>query len=278
MNNYLRQTLFEPFGLKKTGTTSVDSPMRMPPPTYGAAASMEEAPDTSDPLTPAQILLLQTYCGIILYYGRSIDNTVLCPLNKISKRIKNGTKDVQALMDHLIQYLLWHPQTTIVYYPSDMRLGIVSDASYLSEQEAHSRAGGDHRLGSDVTNNGIIDVLTTTIGPVCSSASEAEFGAGFLNARRSLATISALEFLGWKQQPVTIVMDNQVAWGIVNSTCKIKRSRAMSMRFYWLLDREAQQQFRFKWEPGATNLADYFTKIHPTSVYRERRSMYVTDE
>ena len=25
-----------------------------------------------------------------------------------------------------------------------------------------------------------------------------------------------------------------------------------------------QQQFKIQWEPGSTNLADYFTKHHPT--------------
>jgi len=36
----------------------------------------------------------------------------------------------------------------------------------------------------------------------------------------------------------------------------------MDMRFHWLRCREAQNQFRFFWRQGKTNLADYWTKHH----------------
>jgi hypothetical protein len=107
--------------------------------------------------------------------------------------------------------------------------------------------------------------------------SEAEYGSAFLNARKALPTLSALAFLGFTQRPVPLTMDNQVAWGIANDTVKLKRSRAMAMRFHWLRDREAQSQFKFLWAPGADNYADYYTKVHPLATYRERRSWYVTD-
>ncbi len=36
----------------------------------------------------------------------------------------------------------------------------------------------------------------------------------------------------------------------------------MDMQFHWLRDREGQGQFKIYWQPGGTNLADYFTKHH----------------
>ena len=63
---------------------------------------------------------------------------------------------------HLLDYMATHPDAILSYAKSDMILGIHSDASYLSEPKARSRAGG-HLFLSDGTdeapNNGAI--LTT---------------------------------------------------------------------------------------------------------------------
>jgi hypothetical protein len=39
--------------------------------------------------------------------------------------------------------------------------------------------------------------------------------------------------------------------------------QALEMRLNWLKDREAQGQFRFFWDKGTQNNADYHTKHHP---------------
>ena len=50
----------------------------------------------------------------------------------------------------------------------------------------------------------------------------------------------------------------------------------MDMRFHWPRDREAQGQLRFFWNPGKTNLADYFTKHHPPAHHVNVRSEFLT--
>ena len=50
------------------------------------------------------------------------------------------------------------------------------------------------------------------------------------------------------------------------------------MRFYWLIDRVNQGQFKVYWERGNKNLADYFTKHHPASHHRRVRPIYVTTD
>jgi len=50
----------------------------------------------------------------------------------------------------------------------------------------------------------------------------------------------------------------------------------MDMRFHWLRDREAQEQFKFVWRPGKTNLEDYFTKHHPPAHHINVRSEFLT--
>eukprot|EP00804_Cyclotella_cryptica_P031354 CCRYP_012174-RD/>CCRYP_012174-RD protein AED:0.45 eAED:0.45 QI:0/-1/0/1/-1/0/1/0/121 len=65
-------------------------------------------------------------------------------------------------------------------------LAVHSDASYLSETKAHSRAGGHFFLSEDDTspqNNGAVLTLAQIIKPVMSSAAEAKLGALYINAR-----------------------------------------------------------------------------------------------
>ena len=49
------------------------------------------------------------------------------------------------------------------------------------------------------------------------------------------------------------------------------------MRYYWLRDRSAQQQFDIYWKPGSESEADYYTKHHPTKHHRQVRPRYVKD-
>ena len=50
----------------------------------------------------------------------------------------------------------------------------------------------------------------------------------------------------------------------------------MDMRFEWLKDRQAKEQFRFYWRAGKTNLADYFTRHHPPAHHRNVRAEFLT--
>jgi hypothetical protein len=61
----------------------------------------------------------------------------------------------------------------------------------------------------------------------------------------------------------------------MNKTVKQKKSKSMDMRFWWLVDRTQQGQFRIFWAPGILNLADYYTKIHPASHHKKVRPIYL---
>ena len=61
--------------------------------------------------------------------------------------------------------------------------------------------------------------------------------------------------------------DNACASGIINDTVKQRRSKAMDMRFYWIKDRVAQDQYVVHWRKGSNNLANYFTK-HLVDLHR----------
>ena len=102
-----------------------------------------------------------------------------------------------------------------------------------------------------------------------SSATEAELGALYVNAHKGVEIRNILEELGHRQPPTPIQTDNSTAESIINSRVQPKRTKAMDMRFHWLRDRSINQnQFRFFWRPGHTNLADYWTKHHPANHHR----------
>jgi hypothetical protein len=70
-------------------------------------------------------------------------------------------------------------EPAVLTYPkSEMMLAVHSNASYLNEEEAQSRAGGHHFLSEDVPfppNNGAIYNVAEIIKGVMSSAAEAKW-------------------------------------------------------------------------------------------------------
>ena len=169
-----------------------------------------------------------------------------------------------------------------------MILHIHSDASYLSEPKARSRAGGFFYLSDNIDvqspdapqpkPNGAVHILSAILNNVMASATEAEVGALFHNAQDACMLRNALEFLGHPQPATPIQTDNSCAEGIANDTVKQKRSKAIDMRFYWIRDRVKQGQFIVHWKAGRDNLADYFTKHFPASHHRRIRPTYLYEQ
>ncbi len=177
---------------------------------------------------------------------------------------------------------MWtHPDAKIRYRAYDMIPNVHSNASYLSVPKARSRAGGYFFLGSipqdakPIIINGAIHITCTILKLVAASAAEAELGALFLNAQEAKVIRLVLEELGHPQLPTLIHVDNTTTVGIVNNTIKRQLSRAMEMRYFWLLDGEVQKLFRFYYQPGQENLGDYPSKHHSADIHQHVRPYYV---
>ena len=162
-----------------------------------------------------------------------------------------------------------------------MILNIHSDASYFTAAEARSRAGGYFFLGSlpkdgdPIKLNGNILTTCSILKLVAASAAEAELGALFLNAQEAKVIRLILKELGHPQPPTPIHVDNTTAVGIVNNSIKRQRSRAMEMRYFWLLCQEAQRILDISHHPGQENMGDYPTKAHFGQIHRHVRSYYL---
>ena len=108
------------------------------------------------------------------------------------------------------------------------------------------------------------------------SAAEAKIGAMFINARSAVPARKTLEEMGHPQPRTPMQTDNTAAHMVVTNNVQPKRTKPMDMRFHWLRDRESQQQFRYYWRPGPTNLGDYHTKHHPGSHHQNVRPEFIT--
>ena len=193
-----------------------------------------------------------------------MDNTQLHALNELARTVSKGTSDTMEAAIHLLNYIATHNRPRICYKASDMILQIDSDASFQVCEQARSRAGGYHFLGShdNTTFNAPIEVLAKVIKPVMGSAAEAEVAALHMNAQEAIPMRHCLEELGHIQPATRIRTDNQTAQGFIRGTIKQKRSRTFDRQFWWLKDRSTQLQFDIVWDLGIYNLADYYTKHH----------------
>jgi hypothetical protein len=67
---------------------------------------------------------------------------MLVALGTIASQQSKGTQAMAHARTQLLNYTAAHPDVTVRYHASDMYLYVHSDASYLSEAYARSRAGG----------------------------------------------------------------------------------------------------------------------------------------
>ena len=85
--------------------------------------------------------------GSILFYARSVDSTFLVGLNFIAMQQTKATDNTLKRTEDLLDYAATHPEAKIRYRASEMILQIHTDASYLSEPKARSRAAVHYFLG-----------------------------------------------------------------------------------------------------------------------------------
>jgi len=260
-------------------STPQHAPFPCAPIKYGAKKQYAKTESTAAPLNKTDKKFVQKVCGKFLFLGRAVDPTLLCPISAIASQSAKPTMDTMDHTKQLLDYLATQEDAILTYHGSEMVLAVHSDASYLNEPKARSRAGGHFFLSNNAEmppNNGAILNLAHVIKNVMASATEAELAALFINAREAVYIRIILEELGHKQPPTPLQTDNAMADAVVNGKIQPKRTKAMDMRFHWLRDRECQQQFKIYWRPGKLNYADYWTKHHAATHHQNMRKEFLT--
>eukprot|EP00804_Cyclotella_cryptica_P022993 CCRYP_015003-RA/>CCRYP_015003-RA protein AED:0.12 eAED:0.12 QI:0/0/0/1/1/1/2/0/454 len=190
------------------------SPFPTKPIKYGAKKQCAAPPSTAPLLDKKGKKFIQQVCGKLLFLGRAVNSPLLCPISAIASQSAAPTQDTMTQTLQLLDYLATQEEAVLTYHASDMLLAAHSDASYLSEPQARSRAGGHFFLSSNADippNNGAILNIAHIIKHVMASATEAELVALFITAREAVYIRIILMELGHKQPATPLQTDNAMA-------------------------------------------------------------------
>jgi hypothetical protein len=248
-------------------------------PDFGARIQYAEPEDQSVKLDKAGIKRIMEAVGTFYFLARAVDNTMLVALSSLASQQTKGTAQTMDKLVHLLDYAATHPNPSVRFHRSDMVLYCHSDASYLSEPQARSRVGGFFYLGNtnepaeNPSPNGPIHVESRILKNVMTAASEAEIAAIFHNGQETVYIRQILTEIGFPQpSPTRITTDNSTADAFANKRLKIKRSKALDMRYYWIQERT---DLAIHWASGKSNHGDYYTKHHPPSHHIRVRPTYM---
>ena len=114
---------------------------------------------------------------------------MLVALSALASEQASPTQKKEKVMTFLY-YSASQEEAVITYHASDMVLACHSDASYLSEPGARSRAGGHFFMSSNASipsNNRAVLKIAQIIKTVMTSAAKTEIGAMYINTREAVS-------------------------------------------------------------------------------------------
>ena len=136
-----------------------------------------------------------------------------------------------------MDYAALQDEAIVTYRASGMKLAIHSDASYLLELKARSRAGGHMFMASSeeipINNEAVLNI-SQIIKAVMLSAAEAKLGALFITAKTAVSMRQTLEEMGHLQPQTPIQTKSSTAHALLTNRIVPKAMKAMDMRFNWL--------------------------------------------
>ena len=200
------------------------SPYQPQPRKFGKDTDDTIPEDKSPKLDEKRKKVVQQVIGTCLYYARAVDCMVLPAISSIASTQANVREETEQRVKQLLHYLATLPNAKVRFYASKMVLNVHSDASYLSEPGAKSRAAGIYFMGDvpqdgkPILLNGNIFVVCGMLNFVAASAAEAELGALFINGKETKILRLILEKMGRPQPPTPVHCDNKTAAGIANDT------------------------------------------------------------
>ena len=152
---------------------------------YGETVQYAKALDNSPLLPPDGKTYIQQVLGVLMYYGRAVDATLLVALSSIASAQAAPTELTLSLIKQLLNYVSTHPDAIITYERSDMVVAVDSDAHFYMSSDT-----------DDPPNNGAILNISKIMTSVNSSAADAELGALYINACEAVAIRNLLHEMG----------------------------------------------------------------------------------
>ena len=119
------------------------------PPNYGAKIQYAKSIDHSHSLSKGDKTFVMQVTGTFNFYVRAIDSTMLPSLIKIAPEQNAPTKNTMKRVKKFLDCAVSEEEAITMFNSSGMVLAIHSDTSYMSKNNARSRAGGHHFVSSD---------------------------------------------------------------------------------------------------------------------------------
>ncbi len=107
-------------------------------PTYGATVQYAKADNVSPSATNAESQYICQVIGVLLYYGRVADSTILICFSSLAAAQSKPTAHTLSLVKWLLDYVATNPDAILTYKKSNMVLAMHSNTSYLSKPLAQS--------------------------------------------------------------------------------------------------------------------------------------------
>jgi hypothetical protein len=200
--------------------------------TYGMKVQHANAPDDSPPLDQAGKKFIQEVNGVFLFLARAVDLTMLTPLSALASKQAAPTEKMMQTCLQFLDYAASQEDAIATYRASDMKLPIHSDASYLLEPKACSRASGHMFMAGTEEipiNNGAVLNISQIIKAVMSLAMEAKLGMLLINTKTAVSMQWTLEELGHLQPQTPIQTNNLTAHALLTNKILPKALKAMDM-------------------------------------------------
>ncbi len=189
-----------------SSTPPPTKPQNQPQPsikkTYGVKVQYAKPPNKAPQLDKVGKKFIQEVTGVFLFSARAVDGTMLTPLSALASKQASPMELTMEKCLQFLDYAATQDDTVLTYKASNTILAIHSNASYLSEPKAQSRAGGYMFMAGDgkiPINNGTVLNILQVIKSVISSAAEAELAALFINAKTAISSRTTLKELGHPQ-------------------------------------------------------------------------------
>ena len=107
---------------------------------YGAKKKYATQPSAAPLLGKKGKKFIQQVCGNVLFLGRAVDSTLICPFVAITSQYATPTEDTKRQTHQRLYYIATQEDAVITYTSSYMKLAVNRDASYLSEPKSRRQA------------------------------------------------------------------------------------------------------------------------------------------
>jgi hypothetical protein len=179
-------------------------------------------------------------------------------------------------MNQLLDYLTTCPDNGTTYRASNMILCAHANAGFNNKSKGHSQAGAHIFISKNnpfPKHNGPIRSISQIMKFVMSPAAEVELGTLYTTTKEMVPLQQTLIKMGWPQPRTPIQTDNSTAVGVTNLTIVPQKTKSIDLPLWWLFAKSLNN-FRYYWEKGSHNWADYHTKHHPPIYHKANRPIH----